>query len=445
MTQGQDKNPSTQSRQLTIGFMTDGAVPSFSRFAVSVGAETAFSVLAVAKRLTAAGKDVIELEIGDSPFPTPPRALEGGVAAIRAGHSHYAPSLGLPEFRKAAAEYVNREYGLSATLDHVVVGPGAKIFEQLFCEAFLNAGDGVLVFSPYFPTYPPNIARRGARVCLSTLKASRDFRPDLDEVRRFLADDTSPKAIFLNSPHNPTGGVICLEDLQGLAALIRDRDVAVFSDEPYDRMVWRGRHHTLLAQRGMFDRTVAVYSFSKSFSMSGWRLGFAVSSPAIVEVLGRLTNSTLSCVSPFTQLAGIAAMERDREDRDSRMEQFRRKVELLVGDLNRIDGVSCLMPGGAFYAFPSVADVCNRLRITSHGLALYLLEGADDRRGVACLGGECFGDAGGGFLRLSCAEPDDRLAAAVAFMAEAFRRVDRVDAYLAARPAYRLMERYQTD
>ena len=363
-------------------------MPSFSRFASSVGVETAFSVLAVAKRLMAGGKDVIELEIGDSPFSTPPKAIEAGVEAIRAGHSRYGPSLGIVEFRAAAAEYVNREYGLSATADNVIAGPGAKNFEQLFCEAFLNAGDGVLVFSPHFPTYPPNIARRDARMVVSNLQSSHDFRPNLDDVRTFVAEDRSPRAIFINSPHNPTGGVALREDLEGLADLVRGRDVAVFSDEPYDRMVWRGRHHSLLEFPGMMEQTVAGYTFSKSFSMSGWRLGFAVSSPAIIDVLGKLTNSALSCVPPFTQMAGIAAMRDERDYRDAKMKEFKQKVELLVEGLNKIDGVSCLMPGGTFYVFPSVAAVCNRLGITSHGLAMFLMEGADDKKGVACLGGE---------------------------------------------------------
>ena len=418
---------------------------SFSRFAASAKAESAFTVMAVAKRLIAAGKDVIELEIGDSPFPTPPNALEAGVQAIREGQCHYSPSLGLPEFRQAAAEYVNREYGLATNASNIVAGPGAKNFEQLFCEAFLNPGDGVLVFSPYFPTYPPNIARRGARMCLSTLRASGSFRPNLGDVRRFLNEDRSPKAIFLNSPHNPTGGVAWLEDLHGLAALVRGRNVAVFSDEPYDCMVWRGQHHTLLAQPGMIDQTVAAYTFSKSFAMSGWRLGFAVSSPRSVEMLGKLTNTTLSCVPPFTQVAGIAAMRHDCQQRDQRMQEFRRKVKLLVDGLNTIDGISCHMPGGSFYVFPSVATSCNRFQITSYGLAMYLLEGADDRRGVACLGGECFGEAGGGFLRLSCAAPDERLTEAVSFIAGALGRRERVVAYLTAHNEYRLPQPYEHD
>jgi len=415
----------------------------FSQFASSVGVESAFSVLAIAKRLIAAGKDVIELEIGDSPFSTPPKAIEAGVQAIRDGHSRYGPSLGIMDFRNAAAEYVNREYGLSVTGEHVIAGPGAKNFEQLFCEAFLNPGDGVLVFSPHFPTYPPNIFRRNARVVISELKAANDFRPSLDDVRRFLSSDKSPRAIFLNSPHNPTGGVATLEDLKGLADLVRGKDVAVFSDEPYDRMVWRGRHHSILELPGMLEQAVASYTFSKSFSMSGWRLGFSVSSPEIIEVLGKLTNSAISCVSPFTQMAGVVAMREELAYRDRTMKDFQRKVELLVAGMNKIDGVSCLMPGGTFYVFPSVAVVCNRLGITSHGLALFLLEGADDKRGVACLGGECFGEAGRGFFRLSCAQPDERIAEAFAFMAEAFKRKDCVDAYLAKHPEHRLKEKYE--
>jgi aspartate aminotransferase len=421
----------------------------FSTFASSIKAETAFTVLAVAKRLIAQGKDVIELEIGDSPFPTPEVAVEAGTKAIREGHTRYAPSLGVPELRAAAADYVREEYGLDVTADHVVVGPGAKNFEQLFCEAFLNPGDGVLVFSPHFPTYPANIERRGARVVLSRLDAARDFRPDPARIRRFLEEDPSPGAVFLNSPHNPTGGITPLEDLHTLAELLhevgegrRGRSVAVFSDEPYDRMVWKGRHHSPLEIPGMMDRTVAAYTFSKSFSMSGWRLGFAVADPATAEMIGKLTNTSLSCVPPFVQMAGAAALRGAREERDRNMGEFRRKVALLVEAVNQVEGISCAMPGGSFYVFPSVAAVCNGLSITSHGLAMYLLEGADPERGVACLGGECFGEAGAGFLRLSCAQPDERLSAAVAFIAEAVERRDRVEAYLESRPEHRLRDAY---
>jgi len=410
---------------------------TLSDFARNVTVETAFSVLARAKQLQAAGKDVVELEIGDSPFPTTPAAKRAGHDAIDGDKTHYCPSLGLSEFRKAASAFLNREYGLKTTAENVVAGPGAKIFELFFCETFLDPGDGALVFSPYFPTYVPNILRRGARVRFSDLKQQHEFRPNLDDVARFLREDTRPKAIFLNSPHNPTGGVATEEDLRGLAELVRGRDVAVFSDEPYDRMVWRGRHHTILAEEGMLEQCVAAYTMSKSYSMSGWRLGYAVTSPEIAEMLGKLINTSLSCTPPMSQLAGIAAMQFDDEPSRRDMAKFREKVEILVSGLNRIDGVTCLDPGGTFYVFPSVAEVCNRLKITSHGLAMYLLEGADEQFGVACLGGECFGEAGQGFIRLSCAEPNERLEQAIAFLPEAFSREDRVRRYLEDHPHYR--------
>jgi aspartate aminotransferase len=415
---------------------------AFSNFAQQVSVESAFTVLAVAKQLKSAGKRVIELEIGDSPFPSTASAKQAGIDAISADQSHYCPSLGLTEFRTAAAEYMHAQYALPTTAANIVVGPGAKVFELLFCEAFLNPGDGVLVFSPQFPTYLPNIARRGGRAWLSDLKQERDFRPNLDDVARFLSDDPHPKAIFLNSPHNPTGGVTTQEDIRGLADLVRGRNVAVFSDEPYDHMVWQGRHYPLLAEPGMFEQCVAAYTFSKSYSMSGWRLGFAVSSPEIIDVFGKLINTSLSCVPPLVQLAGIAAMKHDADERDRTMRLFRDKVMLLAEGLNQIEGVRCLRPGGTFYAFPSVAGVCNRLGITSHGLAMYLLEGADDRLGVACLGGECFGDAGAGFLRFSCAEPDHVLQEALAFLPQAFSRHERARAYLDQRPQYRLETPY---
>lgn len=413
-----------------------GVTPS--QFARGVRVETAFDVLAAARRVRAAGKRVIELEIGDSPFPTTPHAKAAGIAAIRDDLTHYCPAVGLPELREAAAEYVRREHGIPATAENVVVGPGAKIFELLFCEAVLDPGDGVLVFSPHFPTYLPNIERRQARAVLAPLRQENRFRPEPQAVERFLATDPRPKAIFLNSPHNPTGGVATLEDIRSLADLVRGRDVAVFSDEPYDQMVWRGQHHSLLAQPEMLEQAVAAYTFSKSYSMSGWRVGFAVTSPTLVQIFSTLLNTSLSCVAPLAQLAGAAALRQDSVERDRTMREFRTKVQLLANGLNQIEGVRCLEPDGTFYAFPNVTEICGRLGISSQGLAMYLLEGADDRLGVACLGGEAFGEAGAGFLRFSCAEPDELIREALAFLPDAFSRTDRVRAYLQTHPEYQL-------
>jgi aspartate aminotransferase len=404
--------------------------------------ETAFTVLGVAKTLKAAGKDVVELEIGDSPFDSTAAARAGGMRAIENNQSHYCPSPGIPEFREAAAEFVRDEFEIPARAENIVAGPGAKVFEQFFCEAFLDPGDGVLVFSPYFPTYIPNIQRRGARAVMARLRQSNGFRPDIADIQKFLATDRTPRAIFLNSPHNPTGGVTTSEDLENIANLVRGRDVAVFSDEPYCHMIWEGAHHSILSQPGMLDQCVAAYTFSKSYSMSGWRLGFAVSSPAIADAIGKMINTTLSCTPPIVQLAGVAALKNDTAERAEVMGKFREKVVLLTEGLNKIDGIHSLPPTATFYVFPNVAPICNRLGVTSHGLALFMLQGADDKFGVACLGGECFGDAGAGFLRFSCAEPNERLEKALDFIPVAISRKDRLATWLEKNPQYRLTTRY---
>jgi aspartate aminotransferase len=408
-----------------------------SRFARGLHSETAFDVLAVARRLEAQGKDVIGLHIGDSPFATTHHALDAGIAAIRGGETHYGPSLGLLAFREAVADTYQREYGIAITTENVVAGPGAKPFEQFFCEAFVDPGDAVLVFSPHFPTYPPNIERRGGQIVYSALRQENAFRPDLGDVERFVKQTPRARAIFLNSPHNPTGGVATENDLRGIAELVRGRDIAVFSDEPYNHMVWSGKHVPLFSQPGLLDQAVACYTFSKSYSMSGWRLGYAISSPRIVDAIGKMINTSLSCVTPIAQLAGAAALRQDAAERDATMQRFRSKVELLVAELREVEDVTVLMPAGTFYVFPNVSAICRRLGITSHGLAMYLLEAADDRLGVACLGGECFGPAGQGFLRFSCAEPDERLRQAVAFFREAVSRTTRVHGYLDGHPKYR--------
>lgn len=412
--------------------------PPLSEFSQSLQVEGAFVVLAVARQLKARGKDVVELEIGDSPFPSPRAATAAGMAALEAGDTHYGPSPGLPELRAACAQMVRDEFQIPATAENVVVASGAKIFEQYFCETFLNPGDGVLVFSPQFPTYLPNILRRGARMVTATLRESRQFRPDPADVLRFLETDPSPKAIFLNFPHNPTGGCLTPADATELAEIVRRHPVAVFSDEPYCHMVWDGRHTSLLAEPGLLDQCVGAYTFSKSYSMSGWRLGFAVASPAVATVLGKLINTSLSCSPPFVQRGGLAALSAGRESRETAMQAFAKKVARLSAGLAAIPGMTVTPPRGTFYVFPNVSSLCKELGLTSHGLAMYLLEGADDQFGVACLGGECFGEAGQGFLRFSCAEPDERIQQAVDFLPIAISRRERVAAYLETHPEYRL-------
>ncbi len=414
------------------------SVPALSSFASGLTAETAFDVLAVARKLMAGGKDVIALQIGDSPFPTTASAIRAAHAAIDAGLTRYCPSLGLPEFRETIAKTVQKEFGIPATADNVVVGPGAKVFETYFCEAFLEPGDAVLVFQPAFPTFEPNILRRGAKPVYVPLKQENQFRPDVAAIEKFVKSEPKARAIFLNFPHNPTGGVATHDDLKAIANIVRGTNVAVFSDEPYCHMVWEGKHHSILAEPGMLDHCVGAYTFSKSYSMSGWRCGYMLAAPSVAQIVGKMINTSLSCVPPIVQMAGKAALEHDAGERDDVMTKFHKKVELLVSELRKVPDVTVLMPAGTFYVFPRVEPICKRLGITSHGLAMYLLEGADDTRGVACLGGECFGAAGAGFLRFSCAEPDDRLVSAVAFFAEAIQKTDRVNKYLEGQPKYRL-------
>lgn len=417
-------------------------MPNFSQFARSLTEESAFTVLAKARALQAAGKDVVELEIGDSPFDTPTSAKQAGLQAIADNASHYCPSLGLPEFRDAAARLVKDEFGIPATQANIAVGPGAKVFEQFFCEAFVNPGDGVLVFSPHFPTYPPNIWRRGADVVLKPLRYEHQFRPQVADIEGFLSTHPSPRAIFLNSPHNPTGGVMTKQDCRDIADLIRGKDIYVLSDEPYCHMVWNGQHHSIASEPGMLEQCIAAYTFSKSYSMSGWRLGFCVSSPAVIQMVGLMLNTSVSCTPPLVQIAGTAALTNDTKERDQAMQSFKKKVELLTSGLNKIDGIEALKPTGTFYVFPRVAELCNRIGLTSHGLALYLLEGADEHFGVACLGGECFGEAGEGYLRLSCAEPDARLQRALQFISTAVADTASISSWVDVNPRFQLQVPY---
>ena len=414
-------------------------MPRLSTLAGSLTAETAFTVLAQARALKARGKDVVELEIGDSPFPTPPHAREAGIAAILEGQTGYGPSLGLTELREEAARWVGAEFGIEATAANIAVASGAKPFEQYFAEAFLEPGDGVLIFSPHFPTYEPNLLRRGARAVLAPLDPAHQFRPRAEQVERFLATDPSPRALFLNSPHNPTGGVATAEDLAAIADLVRGTGVVVFSDEPYCHMVWGGRRHaSILAEPGMIDGALAAFSFSKSYSMSGWRIGFAVAHPEVIDAVGKLINTTASCSPPFVQRAALAALRDDEPTRSESMAAFEAKVRRLAEGLARVEGFDVTPPPGTFYVFPDVRSACERLGLTSDGLAMYLLEGADDDFGVACLGGEAFGAAGRGFLRFSCAEPDERIDLALAFLPEALARTDRVRNFLRTHPQFTL-------
>ena len=336
-------------------------MPRLSALACDLQPETAFTVLARARALKASGKEIIELEIGDSPFPSTPHAKAAGILAIEKNRTGYGPSIGLPGLRAAAATRLRDEFGLPVQAENIVVGSGAKPFEQYFAEALLEPGDGVLIFGPQFPTYLPNLHRRGARGVIVPLLPENAFRPRAADVAHFLKTDSRPRAVFLNSPHNPTGGVATESDLAEIADVVRGTDLMVFSDEPYSHMVWRGKHASILAQPGMIDHVVAAYSFSKSYSMSGWRIGFAAGHPDVVNAIGGLINTSASCAPPFVQEAAIAALDHDAETRDAYMKLFEAKVDLLVSGLKTIDGISATKPAGTFYVFPDVVKSATAL------------------------------------------------------------------------------------
>jgi aspartate aminotransferase len=382
-----------------------------SNFARSLSVETAFTVLALARSLKAAGKDVVELEIGDSPFDSTASARAGGMEAIKNNQTHYCPSPGIPEFRAAAAEFVRAEFDVPADAENIVAGAGAKVFQQFFCEAFLNPGDGVLVFSPYFPTFVPNIERRGARAVLTPLKQATGFRPSIADVERFLEEDSSPRAIFLNSPHNPTGGVLARDTVARLSELAVKHDFYVLSDEIYMRIQYEGEHVSPYSFPGMRERTVVLDGHSKTYAMTGWRLGFGVMPREMALKVAKLQTNSNSCTCSFTQIAGIEALRGPQTSVDAMVKEFRARRDLIVEGLNRIEGFRCHRPAGAFYVFPNITGT----GMTSKQMENHLMEKA----GVAVLAGTAFGSNGEGFIRLSYANSQANIRKALERIASA--------------------------
>ena len=419
-------------------------MPRLSTLARHLTAETAFTVLALARALKAQGKDVVELEIGDSPFPSTPHAKAAGHPGDRGEPDGLLPEPGparVPRGRRAVRRRPSSDYRGRA--ENIVVASGAKPFEQYFAEALLDPGDGVLVFSPHFPTYVPNLERRGARAVLVPLRAENAFRPRAEDVAHFLATDPRPRAIFLNSPHNPTGGV------------------ATARGPGRDRRR-RPRHRP----GGLLRRAVLPHGLGGAARVDPGRAGDARARRGGLHVQQVVQHERLAdrlrggpsrgrrgdrqadqhdgLVQPAVRPAGRAGRARARRGDPRRLHgpvppQGR---AALPPAWRRSTASASSRPAGTFYVFPDVRPVCNRLGITSHGLALYLLEGADDAFGVACLGGECFGEAGRGFLRFSCAEPDERIDQAIAFLPVALSRLDRIDAFLSKHPEFALKQPY---
>jgi aspartate/methionine/tyrosine aminotransferase len=373
----------------------------------ALGTESAFSVLARARELEATGRDIVHLEIGEPDFPTPAHISEAAFAAVRAGATHYCPSAGLPELREAAAVALSATRGIDVPAARVLVGNGAKPLLFFTILATCGPGDEVVYPDPGFPIYESAIRWTGATPVPLPLHEAADFSFDVGELEARLSERTA--LVILNSPQNPTGGVVPAADLEAAARLIAGTPAWVLSDEVYSRMAHDGPAASIASVPGMLDRTVLLDGFSKTYAMTGWRCGYACVPEALVEPLTRFIVNSTSCVPPFVQLAGIAALEGPQDEVAAMVAEFRARRDLVVEGLNALPGVSCRTPLGAFYAFPNVSGV----PLDADDLAIRLLEEA----GVAVLAGSAFGRAGAQHLRIS-------YAASRAQLAEALQRMD---------------------
>jgi aspartate/methionine/tyrosine aminotransferase len=373
--------------------MTDVTYPRLAASLDRLGTESAFSVLARARELEREGRDVIHLEIGEPDFDTPAHVCEAAFAAIRAGHTHYCPSAGMPELREAAAEYMSESRDIDVPPGRVLIANGAKPFLFFTILAVCNPGDEVIYPDPGFPIYQSAISWAGAVPVPLPLHEEKDFVFDVGELESRLSPRT--KLVILNSPQNPTGGVIDPTTIEETAARLRESDAWVLSDEVYWRLVYDGEFTSIASQPGMLERTILLDGLSKAYAMTGWRCGFASVPRPLIDPLVRFFVNSTSCVPPFVQLAGVAALTGPQDPVEAMLEEFRSRRHLVIDRLNDIPGVSCRHPAGAFYAFPNVGS----LPLSADELASRLLEEA----GVALLAGSAFGQAGRDNLRISYA------------------------------------------
>ena len=365
-----------------------------------LGTETAFEVLNKARALERQGKSIIHLEIGEPDFDTPANVVEAGIEALRQGWTHYAPSAGLPELRQALAEYVSRTRGVKVTSDEVVVVPGGKPIIFFTILALIDEGDEVIFPNPGFPIYESMIHYVGGRAVPIPLREGRDFSLDVNELASLISDRT--RLIILNSPHNPTGGVLERRELEQIAEIIGDRNLMILSDEIYSRLLFDGgQHFSIMSVPGMQERTILLDGFSKTYAMTGWRMGYGVMRPDLAGHMTRLMTNSNSCTASFTQVAGIEAIRGEQSSVDHMRDEFQRRRDMFVTGLNNIKGFSCRMPKGAFYVFPNITKTGWK----SKPLADTLLEQA----GVAALSGTAFGEFGEGYLRFSVANSLEHL------------------------------------
>ncbi|HEY3315022.1 MAG TPA: pyridoxal phosphate-dependent aminotransferase [Bacillota bacterium] len=379
----------------------------------NLGAETAFDVLAKAKALEAQGKRIIHMEIGEPDFDTPAHIRARAAQALEEGQTHYVPSPGIPALRETVAAYVSRTRGIDVAPEEVVVTPGGKPILFFAIMALINPGDEVLCPNPGFPIYESCIRFNGGVAVPLPLLEEKDFTLDVEDLKRKISPKT--KLIIINSPSNPTGGVMSPQDIREIATAVAGRPIMVLSDEIYDRLVYEGEIKSISAEPGMKDQTIILDGFSKTYAMTGWRLGFGVMPKPLAALVGKLLNNSVSCTPPFIQLAGVTALTGPQDGPAAMRAEFRRRRDVIVKGLNEIPGVRCAMPKGAFYVFPNVSA----FGLPGKQVADYLL----NEGGVACLGGTAFGQHGEGYIRLSYATSLENIQEGLVKMREALAKL----------------------
>jgi aspartate/methionine/tyrosine aminotransferase len=358
-----------------------------------LGTESAFEVLAKAKALEAKGKEIIHLEIGEPDFDTPDNIREAAVKAIWDGYTHYGPAQGLPELRKAIAEVVGKDKGLDVKPEQVVVVPGAKPIMFFGMLALIDEGDEVIYPNPGFPIYESVIEFLGAKAVPVKLEESKEFCFDPAELAALVTPKT--KMIIINSPQNPTGGVLCRDDLEAIAKLAIDNNIWVLTDEVYAKTLYEGEHISIASLPGMREHTIVLDGYSKTYAMTGWRLGYGIMPAELAAALTQIQINATSCTCSFSQVAGIEGLTGDQSGAKKMVAEFKRRRDVIVDGLNAIPGITCLRPKGAFYVFPNITGT----GMPSQQVADLLLNEA----GVAALPGTAFGSYGEGYLRFSYA------------------------------------------
>tara|TARA_B100001013_G_scaffold182276_1_gene109764 strand:+ start:161 stop:1327 length:1167 start_codon:yes stop_codon:yes gene_type:complete len=365
----------------------------------NLGTETAFEVLAKAKALESQGKNIIHLEIGEPDFDTPSNIIKAAQDALSNGYTHYGPSPGLMEVRERIAQEVSETRNISVSANNVVITPGAKPIMFFAMLALVDEGDEVIYPNPGFPIYESMINFVGGIPVPMKLLAPNNFEVDLNDVANQISAKT--KLMIINSPNNPCGSVISKEDLTALAQLAQKNDIMILTDEVYRKFLYEGEYFSPASVPGMTERTIILDGFSKTYSMTGWRAGFGVMPENLVEPISRLSTNSVSCTASFTQIATLEAMNGPQEEPMQMVEEFKKRRGVIVDGLNSIPGITCPMPGGAFYVFPSIEGT----GMSSKQFANDLLE----KHGVACLAGESFGEYGKGCIRFSFANSMENL------------------------------------